>query len=70
MGLREDLGGKLEEALNKLVDEKLANVGKDFLKSEAHKLIDKLIDDNYDKLVAGGIDSIKKLIDKIDGEVG
>ena len=57
MGLREDLGGKLEDALNKLVDEHLS----------AEKLTPLIVN-----LLEGQIDKIKQVlkadvIDKIDG---
>ena len=69
MGLREELGGKLEAALNKLVDDKLGGLGKDMLKAEGYKLVDSLVDKHYDNLLAGLGDKIKKdVIDMIDGE--
>ncbi len=68
MGLREELGGKLETALNKLVDEKLSGLGKETLKTEGYKLVDSLIEKYYDKLIAGLADKVKKdVIDLIDG---
>jgi hypothetical protein len=69
MGLREELGGKLETALNKLVDEKLQGVSTESLKAEAHKLIDGLIDKHIGGLLTGLADKLKKdVIDLIDGE--
>lgn len=58
MGLREDLGGKLEEALNKLVDEHLS----------AEKLTPMITG-----LLEGQVEKLKQMlkadvIDKIDGE--
>lgn len=69
MGLREELGGKLEAALNKLVDDKLKEVSLDQLKAEAHKQVDALVD----KHLGGVLDSLaeklkKDVIDLIDGE--
>lgn len=68
MGLREEYGHKIEEALNKLVDEKLAAVSADLIKVEAHKAVDALVD----KYVAEGLEKVKnlvksELIDLIDG---
>lgn len=69
MGLREELGGKLELALNKLVDEKLATMTADGLKTEAHKLVDGLIDKHIGDVMTGLADKLKKdVIDLIDGE--
>lgn len=58
MGLREDLGGKLEEALNKLVDQHLS----------AEKLTPLLV-----SLIEGQVEKVKELlkkdvIDLIDGQ--
>lgn len=69
MGLREELGGKLETALNKLVDEKMSTLGKEMLKEKAMELAVKLVEDNYEKLMTGLADKLKKdVIDLIDGE--
>jgi hypothetical protein len=58
MGLREELGGKLEEALNKLVDEKLSA-----------EILTPLIVDLLNKQLGGLKDKIKAdVIDLIDGE--
>lgn len=67
--LRKSALGKVEEALMKLADDNLKNLGKDWLKSEAHRLIDGFIDKNYDKLLAGAHGKVRAMIDKIDGEV-
>lgn len=69
MDIRKEIGGAAEKFLNKLADENLKGLGKDMLKEQAYKLIDKLIDDNYDKLFNGLYEKAKILIDKIDGEV-
>lgn len=69
MGLREELGGKLEAALNKLVDEKLADVSLDALKAKAHEELDKLVDKHLGGIVQGLAERLKKdVIDLIDGE--
>ena len=69
MGLREELGGKLEAALNKLVDEKLGALSLEALKVKAHEEIDKQIDKlGADLLQKLGEKLKKDVIDLIDGE--
>lgn len=69
MGLRQDLGGKLEDVLNKLVDEKVTTIGKELMRAELHKLADKLVDEHYEKLMGGLAAKLKAdVIDLIDGE--
>jgi hypothetical protein len=69
MDLRKDLGGALEKALNKLLDDNLKQVGKEWLKAELHKMVDSLIDKHYDGLLGGAYEKLKVIVDKIDGEV-
>ena len=68
-GLRKAVGGKLEEALNKLLDDNLKGIGKAMLKAEGHKLVDSLVDKHYDGLLGGLYENLKVIVDKIDGEV-
>lgn len=69
MGLREELGGKVEAALNKLVDEKLKTISVDALKAKAHEELDKLIDKHVGDVLNGLGEKLKKdVIDLIDGE--
>lgn len=69
MGLREELGGKLELALNKLVDEKLKDVSLDKVKAELHEQVDKLVDKHLGGVIEGLGERLKKdVIDLIDGE--
>lgn len=69
MGIRAEYGGKLEAVLNKLVDEKVATLGKEALKSEGYKLVDSLVEKNYEKILGGLAEKLKKdVIDLIDGE--
>lgn len=53
----------VEKALVTLVDENMSKLGKDFLKQGA----DKLIDENYEKLLGGMHGKVRGWIDKIDG---
>lgn len=66
MGLRKEYGGKIEDALNKLVDEKLDVSGvKKQLMEAAEKAISKLVDEQLEGLKH----KIKAdFIDLIDGE--
>jgi hypothetical protein len=69
MDLRKEMGGKLEDALNKLVDEKLANVSLDSIKAEIHKQVDALVDKYLGDVVVGLGERLKRdFIDVIDGE--
>lgn len=69
MGLREELGGKLEAVLNKIVDEKFADLSLDALKAKAHEELDKQIDKLGQNLLAQLAEKLKKdVIDLIDGE--
>ncbi len=66
--LRKEIGGQLENVLNKLLDENFKNVGKEFLKMEITKITNGLIDKHYGGLLGGFYDKAKALVDKIDGE--
>ncbi len=67
--LRKEIGGKVEAALNKMIDEKVGNLGKDFIKAQLHAQVDKLVDENYDKLIGDVLHKLKAdIIDAIDGE--
>lgn len=69
MDLRKDLGGKLEDALNKIVDEKLKGISLDGIKAELHKQLDTLVDKHLGSVVEGLGEKLKKdVIDLIDGE--
>lgn len=69
MGLREEMGGKLEDVLNKLVDEKLKGVSLDALKAKVHEEINALIDKHLGSVVDGLAERLKKdVIDLIDGQ--
>lgn len=61
MGLRETLGGKVEEVLNGLVDKIDADSIKVKLHAEVDKMVDKYVADVKEKLKAD-------VIDLIDGE--
>ena len=69
MGLREELGGKLEDTLNKLVDEKLKGVSLDAIKAKLNEELNKLVDKHLGEVVNGLADRLKKdVIDLIDGQ--
>lgn len=69
MGLREELGGKIEAVLNKLVDEKLKTLDIAVIKAEVHKHTDALLDGYVAGVLDGLGEKIKKdVIDLIDGE--
>lgn len=69
MGFREEYGGKLEEALNKAIDENLPKLSLDKIKAELHEQVDKLVDKHVGGLVEGLGEKLKKdVIDLIDGE--
>jgi hypothetical protein len=61
MGLREELGGKLEDMLNKAID----NISLEDLKAKLHKEVDKIVDEHIGTLTY----KLKAdVIDLIDGE--
>lgn len=67
--IRKALGGKVEEALNALVDAKLKDVSLDSIKAKAHEELDKLLDKHIGDLVTNLGEKLKKdVIDLIDGE--
>ncbi len=69
MSLRETLGGKVEEALNKIVDEKLKGLSLDKIKAELHEQLDQIIDKHLAGVIDGLGDKLKKdVIDLIDGQ--
>lgn len=69
MGLREDFGGKIEEALDKIVDEKLGAVSLDLIKTKLHELLDAQIDKLGVDLLKNLGEKLKKdVIDLIDGQ--
>lgn len=63
MGLREVYGGMIEAAINAAIE---TNLSAELLKDQGYKLVDKLVDENIDKIKA----ALKAGVDKIDGEVG
>lgn len=68
MGIREKLGGALEEKLNEAVDKAVENLDLDGLKSTIHEKIDALIDEKIKGLVEPLANKLKaNVIDLIDG---
>ncbi len=66
-----------ELVARKLVDENFKDIGKDYLKGEVHKGIEKFtlsvvdvaIDKYYDKLLGGIHGKLIAIVDKIDGQI-
>jgi len=63
MGFRETYGGLVEAALNEAIDKNLDGAA---IKEQLHKAVDKLVDDKLEVIKL----ELKKIVDKIDGEVG
>jgi hypothetical protein len=69
MGIKEQVLGGLEAAVSKAVRDNLGDLSVDKLKEEAHKMVDKLIDEQIgDKLDGLAERIVANLVDKIDGE--